>query len=84
MTPPTLHLLTLPREIREIIYGFLAEDKNFKYQWSENSYAPNHNRDAPPWSPLGPAIPTEVIVQVPRFPPTNVLLTHPRVKDEAQ
>jgi hypothetical protein len=62
------HLLTIPREIRDRIYTYLTQDRNFYLRRDQR--------------PIGSDLSREVDVHVKQAPLLSVLLTHSRLKEE--
>jgi hypothetical protein len=78
---PIHHLLTIPREIRDIVYEHLLQDVNFQYKWAEHGYEDNPDHFAGYYT-IYLFLSTDVQVCVQDAPPPNAMLTHSRLNDE--
>jgi hypothetical protein len=88
MTTSTPHILTLPRELRDLVYDHLVQDVNFQYKWSDHGYKYNSDKiydvDDPDIARAltYPKLSSDIAVYLHEASPPNALLTHFRFNDE--
>jgi hypothetical protein len=88
MTTSTPHILTLPRELRDLVYDHLVQDVNFQYKWSDHGYKYDSDKiydvDDPDIARAltYPKLSSDIAVYLHEASPPNALLTHFRFNDE--
>jgi hypothetical protein len=82
-------ILTLPCEIRDIVYDNLFQDVSFQYKWADHGYKYDPDdiyevTDSFAGYLSHPVLSPDVQVCVHEAPPPNIRLAHSRFNDESK